>query len=292
MAEIESSCWNAGRCGLESSAITATIYQDRLAGDVGGALGGEPDDDIGELLGGTHALDGGVGGPSGEDVGFGLARDFGTRSRELFEAVGSGEARANIVDEDAVFAELVREALDQSNDGGADGVGVDEIGNWLLHGNRGDGDEASPVGALHVGDYLPGEVNDAEEVGFEGPLPFVVGGGEKAFCRRAARVGNADVDALKALGSRGYKALDGGGIGDVDGLGEDIDMVLLAKLFSGGLDTFFVAGADGESSALGGEGRGTGESQSLTGSTDDGDAIFQSSVHDLVVPGTPVASMT
>jgi hypothetical protein len=54
--------------------VQAAVHEDGLAGNVGGAVGGEPDDGVGEFAGIAQALERGVGGPAFEDFLLGFAR--------------------------------------------------------------------------------------------------------------------------------------------------------------------------------------------------------------------------
>ena len=200
----------------------------------------------------------------------------GASGCQFFQAVCGGEAGADIVDQNSVFAELVGQAFDQANYCGAHGIGEDQIGDGLFGGDGGEGDDASPLFLLHVGNDFAGEVDGAEEVGIEGALPVVEGGSEKSFGGRAAGVGDADIDAAEFLRDSGDEASDSGGIGDVEGFGDDFNVVLLFYFFRGGLQGLRVAGAHGDAAAFGGEGFGGGEADSLTGGGDEGDAVFQS----------------
>ena len=133
--------------------------------------------------------------------------------------------------------------------------------------------------ALHVGDHFASEVNRAEEIQLESALPVVESGGEKSFGRRASGVGDANVDAAELRRHGGDKSADGGGVGYVEGLGEDFHLVLLSDFLGGGLQRLLVAGAHGDAATFGGEGFGGGEAESLTGRGDQSDTIFQTQVH-------------
>ena len=140
-------------------------------------------------------------------------------------------------------------------------------------------DDAAPAFPLHVGDDFAREVNGAKEIQLDGTLPFFESGGEKTFGRRAAGVGHANVDAAEFGRHGGDEAADGGGVGDVDGLGKNLGVVLLSDLLRGGLQGLRVAGAHGDAAAFGGEGFGGGAANPLTGSGYEGDTIFQAEIH-------------
>src|SRR5882757_2184550 len=93
-----------------------SVDEQGLAGDEGGAFGGEPDDGVGDFVCFTDSLEGGVG---SEADGVLLLRDSivcGTFGDELAQAGGSGVAGGYVVDGDAILAKLVREALEQPED--------------------------------------------------------------------------------------------------------------------------------------------------------------------------------
>ena len=115
--------------------------------------------------------------------------------------------------------------------------------------------------------------------GVDGALPVVEGGGEESFGGRAAGVGDADVDAAEFGGDSGDETGDGGGVGDVEGFGEDFRIVLLSDFFGGGLQGLVVARAHGDAAAFGGEGFGGGQAESLTGRGYQRDAVFEAQVH-------------
>jgi hypothetical protein len=167
------------------SFVQTAIDENGLSGDVGGALAGEPNDGVRQFPRITQALERCFWGPAFEDFFFGLARGDRARVGELFQSVGGGVARANVVDENAVFAKLVGEAFDQSDDGGAHRVRMHEVGYGLLGGDGGDRDDTSPPFLLHVGDHGVGKVDRAHEIEVHGAFPFVDGGGEKTVGGRA-----------------------------------------------------------------------------------------------------------
>ena len=76
------------------------------------------------------------------------------------------------------------------------------------------------------------------------------------------------------------ETVDGVGVGDVEGLGEDFCVVLLSDFFGGGLQRLLVAGAHGDAAAFGGKGFGGGQADSLTGRGNQGNAVFQAQIHD------------
>ena len=144
-----------------------------------------------------------------------------------FKPVGCGEPRADVVDQNSIFAELVGQALDQADHRRTHRIREHEIGDGLLGSDRGDGDDASPALALHVRDDFAREINCAEKVQLERALPFFECGGEKTLGGRAAGVGDADIDAAELSGHGGDETADGRGVGDVEGLSKNLGVVLL-----------------------------------------------------------------
>ncbi len=72
---------------------------------------------------------------------------------------------------------------------------------------------------------------------------------------------------------------DGRGVGDVEGLGKDLGVILLSDVLRGGLQSLLVAGAHGDAATLGGEGFRGGTANPLTGSGHQSDTIFQAEIH-------------
>jgi branched-chain amino acid aminotransferase len=231
----------------------------------------------------AQTLQGSIRSPAFEYFFLGLAERSGTHVREFSQAVGRGKARTNIVDEDTVLAELIRETLDQSDNRGTHGIRIDKVGHRLLGGNGRDGDDASPVFLLHVRDNLVREVNGAHEVHFDGALPLVNGGGEKALGGRASSIGHADIRAAEFLNHRIDEIADSARVSDIERLGEHFRLVLAANLFGDGVERFPVPRADGQMATFGGEGLGGGTSDPLAGCGNDGDAVPESGFHSRVI---------
>src|SRR5262249_42274521 len=145
--------------------------------------------------------------------------------------------------------------------------------------NGGNGDEASPVVALHVGDDFPGQIDEAEEVHVDGTAPLFHGGGQEILGRRAAGIGYANVDAAELFYDFGNEALHRVKVGDVRGLCQDLNTGSLLNLTSGGLKGFLIASTDREGGTLGGEGFGGGASHALAGAGNDDYATFESEFH-------------
>src|SRR5579859_8179023 len=216
------------------AAVDSAVDQDGLAGDVGGAVRGEPDDGVGDFLGLAEALDWSVGGPGVADLLWRAAGGQSANLGQLLEAFSGGEARGDVVDQNAVFAELVGKALHQSDHGGADGVREHQVLHRLLDGDRGDGDDPAPAVALHVRNDRFGQMDGAQQVEVDGFAPLVGRDGEEVLGGRAAGVGDANVDAAEALGYVFDEGLHRSGVGDVERFSVDFGAGAGADAVGGG----------------------------------------------------------
>src|ERR1700679_1730 len=141
--------------------ICAAVHDQSLPSDVGSTFAGKPNDSISDLVRLTHALESGFGAKALEHFFVGDAGCLCARSRELLQALCRGKARSDIVDSDAVFAELVRKAFDQTDDGGTHCVRIDEVVNRLANRDRGDRNNAAPLIPLHMREHSMREGNNA-----------------------------------------------------------------------------------------------------------------------------------
>src|SRR5262249_21609480 len=121
----------AGR-GLAGGVLSrrAAVDLEPLAGDEGGEVGGEEEDDAGDVFGGAHAAQGGAGEGGGLVFLGGVVRE--------------GKARGHDVDADAAGAGILREhggEVDQAGLGGS--VGGQAGGGAVAPSRRGE-DEAAP----------------------------------------------------------------------------------------------------------------------------------------------------
>src|SRR6266404_9693895 len=96
-------------------AIMAAVGEKGLSCDVRRALGGEPDDQVRDLIGLSQAFYRGVRGPMLVDFFLRYAGCQCLGTRQFLQTLGYGVARANIVDQNSVFAEFVRQALHQTH---------------------------------------------------------------------------------------------------------------------------------------------------------------------------------
>src|ERR1700694_3947126 len=86
------------RWRFSQTTVNAAIYQQRLAGDVGGALRSQPDNAIGNFFRISKALNGGFRSPALVDLVRRNARCQGTGSSQLLEPVRGRISGGNVVD--------------------------------------------------------------------------------------------------------------------------------------------------------------------------------------------------
>lgn len=202
---------------------------------------------------------------------------------EFLQAVRGGKSRTDIIDKDTVFAELIGETLDKSNNRGTHGIRINKVSHRLLGSDGRDGDDASPVFLLHVRDNLVREVDGAHEVHVHGALPLVNGGREKALGGRASGIGHTDICAAEFLNHGIDEIANGARIGDIERLGEQFRFVLAANLFGDGVERFPVARAHSQTAPFGGKGLGSGSPDPLAGRGNDGDTVSESGFHSRVI---------
>src|ERR1051326_2322909 len=87
--------------------VAASVDEQRLAGEVRGAFGGEPDDRVGNLFRAAPASDFGARSPVALVLSFGNAPRPRLDSGELLHALCVGVAGADVVKQDPVAAEFV-----------------------------------------------------------------------------------------------------------------------------------------------------------------------------------------
>src|SRR5581483_171698 len=96
--------------------VGAAVNQDCLSGYVRRPLRCQPDHGIGKLARFTNTPERRVHRPTAENLSFALTRRCRARLGQLLQPVGSGVTRPYVVHQNAVFAELVGQALDQPYD--------------------------------------------------------------------------------------------------------------------------------------------------------------------------------
>jgi cystathionine beta-lyase/cystathionine gamma-synthase len=133
---------------------------------------------------------------------------------------------------------------------------------------------------LHMRDNLAGEINRAQKVRLDRSLPVVKRGRQKPFSRRASRIGHANVRAAELAGHGGNESGDSSRVGNINRFGEHFNAVLLSDFFCGGLQRLLISSAHSDAATLGGEGLGGGKTESLTGRRHQGDAVFQTQIHE------------
>src|SRR3984893_16024483 len=271
-------CWHS--CVRQSqSFVHAAIYKHSLPGYVRRAFRGEPNNSFGNFAGLAQPLQRCVRSPTGENLFFFFAQSSGTRLGQFFQAIGGGESGSDIVDQNSVFAELVGQALDQPHHCSANGVGEHEVGDGLLGGNGGNRDDTSPALTLHVRDHFACEIYRAKEICLYSLVPVVVAGSEKALGGRAAGIGYADVDSAKFSGDGSNEPANGFGIGNVEGIGENLGPMLISDLTGGKLEGLLIARAEARATALSHKGFRRSEPDSLAGSRYQCDTVFQAQIH-------------
>src|SRR5438105_11691110 len=105
--------------------VIAAIHHEGLSGDIGGAVGGQPDDGIGDLLGLTQPPKRDFLGPALANLLLACARGQGADFAELAQALGGGVSGSDVIEGESVFAELDSQALDQSAYCRTHGIGKD-----------------------------------------------------------------------------------------------------------------------------------------------------------------------
>ena len=172
---------------------------------------------------------------------------------QLLQAFGCGVAGPNVVDGDAVFAELVGKAFDQTENAGAHCVGVDQIRDRLTNSHGGDRHQPAPVVFLHPGQNCAGKVDHAHEVQFHGAMPLFRGGGKKHLRRWSPGVGHANIDAAELLNHVLHKCLNCNLIGYIEYFCEDSTLVAFTNLGRRRIKFLLVERAHGHVCAFGGE---------------------------------------
>ncbi len=172
---------------------------------------------------------------------------------QLLQSLGCGEAGPHIVDGDTVFAELIGEALDQTENTGAHCIGVDQISDWLTYRHGGNRHQPAPVVFLHPGQNRTGKVDHAHEVHFHCAMPLVGGGGKKHLRRRSPGIGHANVDAAELLRHALHKCRDCNLIGYIEYFGEHPGLVAFTNLGRSRVELLLVARAHGNVCAFGGK---------------------------------------
>ncbi len=192
-------------------------------------------------------------------AGFDLRRDRGGIGVHAAHALGVVEARQDRVDGDTAAHELAGEGLEEPGEAGPRGVREDEVRDRLLHRDRRDRDHPAPPRLLHARHRLAAHRDRAEAVQLECRAVRAPIGGREVARRRAAAVGDQDVETTERV-ARGLHecgaTLLGAHVGDErDGVVTD--------LRGRRIDTSAVAAADGNGHAVLREGRGGGEAQTL-----------------------------
>jgi hypothetical protein len=110
--------------------------------------------------------------------------------------------------------------------------------------------------------------------------PVFESGGKKTFCGRTTGIGHANVNSAKSFGDSGNKLPNGCGIGDIESLGKNLDAALVANVSCRNFERFLIARAHCNPAAFSGEGLRRGASNALAGGCHQGNAIFQTKIHE------------
>ena len=116
----------------------------------------------------------------------------------LADALGVDPAGRDRVDGDPLRAELARERLRPADHARADGVREREVVGGLLHGARGDVDDAARAAPLEMRQAEPRQPDDRDEQELDGRLDLLGGEPDRGRPRRPAGVVDQDVDAAEA----------------------------------------------------------------------------------------------
>ena len=170
--------------------------------------------------------------------------------------------------------ELLREGLGEGDAGGAaDGGGVG-VGAGGLGGEGGQVDDAAPSLLLHVREDAADAPHPAEELELHVGQEGLVGELVEGHAGGGAGVVDEDVDAAPGVVDGGDEVVDGIGVAEVGGDGEDLALGGAADVLGGGLEDVGSAGADGDAGALAGEGGGGGLADALTAAGYERDAAL------------------
>src|SRR5438552_9422808 len=188
------------------AAVIAAIDHEGLTGDVSGAIGGQPDDGIGDLLGLTQPPKRDFLGPALANLLLAGARGQGADFAELAQTLGGGVSGSDVIEGEPVFAELDSQALDQPDYRRTHGIGKEQVGNGLAHGRRSDGDESAPALSLHVGNDFARQGDHAQEIHVHGLAPIVGREREEILRWWPTGVGHGDIYPSEMLGGGSYEA--------------------------------------------------------------------------------------
>ena len=243
---------------------TAAVDLHGRAGDVGGPVGGEEADDVAELARRADAPE--------RDLGE-LRRGRPVGAVELGHARRVDPAGRDAVDGDAVRPELARERLRPAGDRRADRVREREVRRRLLHGRRGDADDAARLARSQVREAEAHEADGGQEQELERRLEALVGDLGGRAGRRAARVPDEHVDAAERLHGALDEPLEIRRIGHISSYGERAQPVRLA------LELVAAAREHGHVGALVGERFSRSEPEAGRSSADDRRPAAQTEIH-------------
>jgi hypothetical protein len=97
------------------------------------------------------------------------------------------------------------------------------------------------VATLHVRYHSASEHGRTSEIQLERIVPFAVGSLKEIAGRRAARIGDADVDGVEYLNGVANEIFNSSAVANVDRFGMGLNVELLANVFGQAIQRFAVA---------------------------------------------------
>jgi len=199
---------------------------------------------------------------------------------------------ANGVDADALGGEEAGEIFCVVGEGGLGG-GVGERGGGGLDGGDGGDEEDGAIrgfalgGCGEVGGGGLGEADACKEISVEEADPLGLVLVPAGFAGAGAEVGDEVVDLSKAADGEVEGVLDGFGVGEVSGDGEDavVEVGGGGELFVGAGEGVDVAACEDDAGAFGEEGGGNGSADAAGGAGDEGDLVGELEVHGFSLVG-------
>ncbi len=207
----------SGKLRLETFIHTA-IDKNGLASHEGSALGGKPNNSVGDVFRLSQAADRNLIDPGLLDLLFGLARCCGAAGGEFLQPVCRGISRSDVIGGDAILSELVCEATNQAHNSSADGVREHELGLRLAHSDGTDSDHPPPMPTLHVGNGGSREGDGTAQIQRKSVIPFLIGRFQEFLGGRSACIRDANIKAPERIVDIRDELLDGGAMAYVEGL--------------------------------------------------------------------------
>src|SRR4051812_36148040 len=231
---------------LERAGVGTTVHEEVLSGDEARLRAAQIGARVAELLDRAEAA-GGIGlRPRLRQFGRRLAEFFGVEFKVGAQAVGVKGTGKQRVDGDVMAHRLARKSGDEPGEPGARAIGQSELRDRILHGARGDVDDAPEAPRDHAVDYRLDELDRRQHVGIQRLHPVLPRPGAEIPGRRAAGVVHQDVWRGTRLERR--RASFGGG--DIARNRIHFDLISRTNLRCGGVERFLAARRDDEIHAL------------------------------------------